>query len=95
MPTDTTSRLFKSERISLAASKDAGSKVDKEKRIISDVILCQVGEAKGHGVHLEQSFIDAGIAYAQKHHTKVGMKCRFGHPAMSNDALGTEFPGSG
>lgn len=90
MPTDTTSKLFKSERVSLAASTDAGAKVDAENRIISDVILCQVGEAKGHGVHLEQSFIDAGIAYAQKYHSKVGMKCRFGHPAMSNDALGTE-----
>ncbi len=90
MPTDTTSKLFKSERVSLAASTDAGATVDAENRIISDVILCQVGEAKGHGVHLEQSFIDAGIAYAQKYHSKVGMKCRFGHPAMSNDALGTE-----
>lgn len=86
-----TSKLLKSKRISLAASVEAGSHVDRENRIISDVILCQVGEAKGHGVHLEQSFIDAGIAYAKKHHTKVGMKCRFGHPAMSNDALGTEI----
>lgn len=85
-----TSKLLKSERISLASSVEAGSHVDRENRIISDVILCQVGEAKGHGVHLEQSFIEAGIAYAKKHHTKVGMKCRFGHPAMSNDALGTE-----
>jgi regulator of replication initiation timing len=90
MPTDTTSKLFKSGRVSFAASKDAGSKVDKANRIISDVILCQVGEAKGHGVHLEQSFIEAGIAYAQKHYSTIGMKCRFGHPAMSNDALGTE-----
>lgn len=90
MPTDTTSKFFKSGRISLAASKKAGSQVDPENRIISDVILCQAGEAKGHGVHLEQSFIDAGIAYAQKHHSKIGLKCRFGHPAMSNDALGTE-----
>jgi regulator of replication initiation timing len=90
MPTDSTSKLFKSGRISFAASKEAGSKVNAESRIISDVILCQVGEAKGHGVHLEQSFIEAGIAYAQKHYSKIGMKCRFGHPAMSNDALGTE-----
>ncbi len=89
MPKPTTT-LFKSERVSLAASVAAGAHVDQEARIISDVILCQVGEAKGHGVHLEQSFIDAGIAYAQKHYTKIGMKCRFGHPAMSNDALGTE-----
>lgn len=90
MPTETTSKLFKSGRISFAASKEAGSKVNAESRTISDVILCQVGEAKGHGVHLEQSFIEAGIAYAQKHYSKIGMKCRFGHPAMSNDALGTE-----
>ena len=90
MPKPTTSKLFKSERVSLAASVAAGANVDPEARIITDVILCQVGEAKGHGVHLEQSFIDAGIAYATKHHSKVGMKCRFGHPAMSNDALGTE-----
>lgn len=90
MPTNATSKLFKSGRVSFAASKDAGSKVDKANRIISDVILCQVGEAKGHGVHLEQSFIEAGIAYAQKHYSTIGMKCRFGHPAMSNDALGTE-----
>lgn len=85
-----TSRLFKSERISFAASVESGAHVDQENRIITDVILCQVGEAKGHGVHLEQSFIEAGIAYAKKHHSKIGMKCRFGHPAMSNDALGTE-----
>lgn len=64
--------------------------VDFEKRVITDVIMCQVGEAKGHGVHLEQSFIEDGIAYANKHHAKIGLKCRFGHPAMSNDALGTE-----
>lgn len=85
-----TSRLLKSGRISFAASKENGSRVDFEKRVITDVIMCQVGEAKGHGVHLEQSFIEDGIAYAKKHHAKIGLKCRFGHPAMSNDALGTE-----
>lgn len=67
----------------------ANSNVDKEAGIIRSVILCQVGEAKGHGVHLEQSFIDDLNAYAQKHHQK-GMKSRFGHPSMSTDALGSE-----
>lgn len=83
-------RFLKSGRISFAASKATGSRVNFEDRVITDVIMCQVGEAKGHGVNLEQSFIEAGIAYANKHHSKIGLKCRFGHPAMSNDALGTE-----
>lgn len=85
-----TSKFLKSGRISLAVSTDNGSRVSFEERTITDVIMCQCGEAKGHGVHLEQSFIEAGIAYANKHHSKIGLKCRFGHPAMSNDALGTE-----
>lgn len=84
------STYLKSGRISFAASKDNGSRVNFEERVITDVIMCQVGEAKGHGVNLEQSFIEDGIAYAVKHHSKIGLKCRFGHPAMSNDALGTE-----
>jgi hypothetical protein len=83
-------RFLKSGRISFAAAKENGSRVNFESRTITDVIMCQVGEAKGHGVHLEQSFIEAGIAYANKHHASIGLKCRFGHPAMSNDALGTE-----
>jgi hypothetical protein len=85
-----TSKYLKSGRISLAVSTDNGSRVSFEERVITDVIMCQVGEAKGHGVHLEQSFIEDGIAYANKYHSKIGLKCRFGHPAMSNDALGTE-----
>lgn len=82
------SRYLKSELVAFSASESTN--VDKEAGIISNVILCQVGPAKGHGVHLEQEFIDAGIAYAQKHWAKVGLKSRFGHPNMSNDALGTE-----
>ncbi|GAB2553062.1 hypothetical protein [Rufibacter soli] len=81
-------RYLKSGRVAFAASSN--SNVDKENRTITNVILCQVGPAKGHGVHLEQEFIEDGIAYAQKHWEKVGMKSRFGHPAMSNDALGSE-----
>lgn len=78
-------KWFSGAKISFASSN-----VDVEAGIIRNVILCQVGEAKGHGVSLEQSFIDDLHTYAQKHHTK-GMKCRFGHPSMSTDALGTEM----
>lgn len=79
------SRWFKSDGISLEESN-----VDFEAGIIKNVILCEVGEAKGHGLHLEQEFIDSLHAYALKHH-KVGMKARFGHPSMSNESLGTEM----
>lgn len=77
-------RWFSGSKISFA-----NTNVDAEAGIIRNVILCQVGPAKGHGVHLEQSFIDDLNAYAQKHHQK-GMKSRFGHPSMSTDALGSE-----
>lgn len=81
-------RYLKSALVAFSAS--ASTNIDKESGIIRNVILCQVGPAKGHGVHLEQEFIEDGIAYAQKHWAKVGLKSRFGHPNMSNDALGTE-----
>jgi hypothetical protein len=80
-------RWFKSGRVDFAST----SKIDAEAGILYGVIMCQVGEAKGHGLHLEQEFIEAGIAYAQKHHAKLGMKARFGHPGMSNETLGTEM----
>lgn len=80
-------RWFKSGRVDFTGTE----KIDAENGILYGVIMCQVGEAKGHDVHLEQEFIDAGISYAQKHHGKKGMKARFGHPSMSNETLGTEM----
>ena len=80
-------RWFKSGKVDFSNS----SKIDSENGIITGVIMCQVGEALGHGVWLEQEFINDGIAYAQKHHTEKGMKARFGHPSMSNETLGTEM----
>jgi len=78
---------FKSGRVDFSNTE----KIDAENGILSGVIMCQVGEAKGHGVHLEQEFIEAGINYAQKHHAQKGMKARFGHPSMSNETLGSEM----
>lgn len=61
--------------------------IDAEKGLLSNVQICLEGEAKGHGVFLPPEFIqglaDQGNAY------KLGMKVRFGHPSMCNDALGT------
>jgi hypothetical protein len=62
--------------------------IDSEAGILRGVVLCQVGEAKGHGVFLEQEFIDElgrlGFAF-----NTSGLKCRLGHPAASEDAIGT------
>ncbi|MCP4103874.1 MAG: hypothetical protein GY750_21015 [Lentisphaerae bacterium] len=61
--------------------------VDREKGAIFGVSVNTVGEAKGHGVHLEQSFVDrvAELGNAEKN----GLKARFGHPSMCSTALGT------
>lgn len=63
------------------------SKIDRENGIIHDVVMCQVGEAKGHGVQMEQEFIDELVKLANKQNH--GVKARFGHPTMSTEALGT------
>ena len=61
--------------------------VDREKGAIFGVSVNTVGEAKGHGVHLEQSFVErvAELGNAEKN----GLKARFGHPSMCSTALGT------
>lgn len=52
--------------------------VDKEGRTIDNVILAQVGEARGHGVDIEQSFMDDMHRYVT---SKMGdrVQCNFGH----------------
>lgn len=80
-------RWFQSEHVDFSSTE----KVDVEAGVLFGVILCQVGEAKGHGVHLEQSFIDDCQAYGLSNHSKLGMKSRFGHPSMSTETLGTEL----
>ncbi|REE01139.1 hypothetical protein [Marinoscillum furvescens] len=81
-----TNRWFKSERVTFGTSN-----IDAENGVLSGVIMCQVGEALGHGVHLEQSFIEDGIKKANENFKKKGMKARFGHPSMSNETLGSEM----
>lgn len=65
------------------------SKIDKTRKVLSDVVVVQTGEASGHGVHLDQEFIENVVQLSKSH--KVGVKARFGHPSMSSDALGTEI----
>lgn len=71
------------QKVRLAAKSTTN--VDLEKNAIFDVILCEVGEAKGHGYAIEQSFIDA-LAAAGKKMKEV--KCNFGH---NYDNLGKQL----
>lgn len=65
--------------------------IDLENGILRNVVMCQAGPAKGHGVHLEESFIEALVVYDQKSFLKNGLKARFGHPAMSDTTMGTQM----
>jgi hypothetical protein len=61
--------------------------VKPDEGIIRGVKVCSVGEAKGHGVHLDEEFIDTLILQGTA--VKQGLKARFGHPNMCSTALGT------
>jgi len=39
------------------------SLIDRENGIIKDVVLCQVGEAKGHELFIDQAFINNVFLY--------------------------------
>lgn len=62
-------------------------RIDHEKGIIFGVAINTEGEAKGHGVHLEKSFVEDVAAHGNA--SAKGLKARFGHPNMSSSAVGT------
>lgn len=61
--------------------------IDESKGILHNVQVNLMGEAKGHGVWLGEDFIDGVVEQGNK--ASLGVKVRFGHPAMCSDALGT------
>ncbi len=61
--------------------------VNPDEGIIRGIKVCSVGEAKGHGVSLDEEFIDTLVK--QGNAAKQGLKARFGHPNMCSTALGT------
>lgn len=61
--------------------------IDESKGMIKGVKMVSEGEAKGHGVLLNKKFIQDAVNLG-KEQTR-GIKCRFGHPNMCSDALGT------
>ena len=76
------------------AGKDLGAKrlgkIDEENEVLHDVQITLEGEALGHGVWLDREFCEA-VAAAGNATGDVGLKVRYGHPAMCSDAIGTEL----
>lgn len=71
------------------AAKRLGE-IDAEKEVLHDVQITLEGEAKGHGIWLDRKFCEA-VAEQGNATGDVGVKVRYGHPAMCSDAIGTEL----
>src|SRR6056297_1264539 len=82
-------RWLKSQPVILSFEE---GQIDADNGIITDVVMCQAGPAKGHGWHLEESFVEQLVAYDQKHYSEGnGLKARFGHPALSDTTMGSQM----
>lgn len=64
--------------------------VDVENEVLRGVQITLEGEALGHGVWLDREFCEA-VAAQGNATGDVGLKVRYGHPAMCSDAIGTEL----
>ena len=64
--------------------------IDAENEVLHDVQITLEGEAKGHGIWLDRKFCEA-VAEQGNATGDVGLKVRYGHPAMCSDAIGTEL----
>ena len=71
------------------AAKRLGE-IDAENEVLHDVQITLEGEAKGHGIWLDRKFCEA-VAEQGNATGDVGLKVRYGHPAMCSDAIGTEL----
>lgn len=74
-------------RFRAAPARGIDGKVDRDKGIIHGIAVVTMGEAKGHGVSLDEEFIDATVKNGNT--LPNGLKSRFGHPNMSSSAVGT------
>lgn len=75
------------ETIKLQALREPPERVGED--VIYGCSIVTAGEALGHGVHLDESFIQE--CYDQAKSLKLGLKARFGHPQMCSEALGTNL----
>jgi len=61
--------------------------IDKESGIIRGFSVLTKGEARGHGLEIDETTLDQAVDLGTK--WTIGIKSRFGHPNMSNSAVGT------
>jgi len=61
--------------------------IDKEAGIIRGFAVVTKGEARGHGLEIDETTLDQVVDLGIK--WTIGIKSRFGHPNMSNSAVGT------
>jgi hypothetical protein len=57
--------------------------------VLTDVVVVQCGEAKGHGVHLEQAFVDKIVELGNA--SPSGIKARFDHPGRCETEFGWQI----
>lgn len=66
---------------------ESGLKADVETKTLFGVQVAMLGEAKGHGMELDETTLDQIVALGNS--TSKGVKTRFGHPTECTPGLGT------
>ena len=93
MPTNKFNPLRVRFRATFSGKQDGAQrlgKIDEENEVLHDVQITLEGEVLGHGVWLDREFCEA-VAEQGNATGDVGLKVRYGHPAMCSDAIGTEL----
>lgn len=74
------------ELLTLRAMPGAG-RVDIEKRVIHGAVILKTGDARGHGLHIDETTLDQVVALGNA--APDGVKARFGHPGPMADGIGS------
>ncbi|MFH1346198.1 MAG: hypothetical protein ABIL01_34100 [Pseudomonadota bacterium] len=74
-------------RLRVAARRLRPQAVDREARMIQGVSLVTRGEAIGHNIWLDRTFLDQTAEAGRR--AEKGIKSHFTHPGLSADGLGT------
>jgi hypothetical protein len=72
--------FFQTKRVE---TSDIG--VDHERKALTGVIVAEVGEAKGHGIDLDETTLDQIVQFGNA--SRKGPKVRFTHPNFCRDGL--------
>jgi len=70
------------------ATKETVGTVDREKGVIYGVSVITVGEAKGHGMYVDETMLEQVLEKGQAT-GETGLKSRFDHPSACSRAIGT------